>query len=323
MSEAQPTKSDTRPKGSPDQLVERIKRHYNNVTDRYIAIWGEHMHHGLFNEPNDTKAQAQINVINALLDISKLSRNAKVLDLGCGVGGTSRHLAKEHGCAVTGITISSHQLSLANSMTAAAVRKSSPSSQPPPKASATNEPMQFPGGGSARFLELEAAAIGSHFDKDSLDCVWVCEALHHMPNKADIFKDVFALLAPGTSSTFVLAEWFKAPGLSSQQEEQFIRPIEKGMLAQPLNTTSDYVAMAESAGFKVRQAPLDVSQKTSPTWSSNRAVVHQNPFTALGTWLLGLTLGRDGLGYVSGMKAMKRGYDAKAFQYALLCFEKP
>ena len=52
-----------------------------------------------------------------MLDKSDLPKASKVLDVGCGVGGTSRFLAKHHACTVTGITISGEQVKLARQIT--------------------------------------------------------------------------------------------------------------------------------------------------------------------------------------------------------------
>ena len=224
---------------------------------------GQHIHHGYFNDQHEDKSQVQVNLINALLEISSLGRNSKVLDIGCGVGGTSRFLAKELSCAVTGITISSRQVDLAQSLTAAEIK-----SLPSPKSTQTpgaGDFMHYPNAGSARFLELDAANMSSRFDKETFDCVWICEALYHIPDKERVFADAFSLLAPG-GSKLIIADWFKAPDLDSQKEAQYISPIEAGMLTQPLHTMDEYVAMAEKAGFSVRQAPKDITQKVSPTW---------------------------------------------------------
>ena len=40
-----------------------------------------------------------------------------MLDVGCGLGGTSRFLAREHACEVTGITISGRQAEMAQKLT--------------------------------------------------------------------------------------------------------------------------------------------------------------------------------------------------------------
>ena len=79
---------------------------------------GEHIHHGYFLRPEDTKEMAQVQLIELLLQLSSLSRRSNVLDVGCGIGGTTRYLAREYGCSVTGITISGAQVQMARTFTA-------------------------------------------------------------------------------------------------------------------------------------------------------------------------------------------------------------
>jgi len=74
---------------------------------------GEHIHHGYFLNSSDTKGVAQIHQMELLLQQSKIPYSSTVLDVGFGLGGTARYLAKNHGCNVLGITLSSKQVELA------------------------------------------------------------------------------------------------------------------------------------------------------------------------------------------------------------------
>lgn len=199
---------------------------------------------------------------NYLFKISGLQSGSRVLDVGCGIGGTSRFLAKSHGCAVTGITISGHQVDMARRITAADVNALLPSE----KSVAPDEEgvVTYPDAGSTRFLELDAHVMSARFDEGTFDCVWICEALYHMREKEAIFSSAFSLLAPG--GTLVLAEWFKAPELTNQQQKKDIAPIEKGMLTQRLRTLDEYLRIAETAGFRLRQEPINVSKQVARTW---------------------------------------------------------
>ena len=80
--------------------------------------------------------------------LDKLSPNTTVLDVGCGIGGSSRILAKEYGFAVTGITISPRQVKRAQALT--------------------------PTGVSAQFRVDDAMALS--FPDASFDVVWSIEA---------------------------------------------------------------------------------------------------------------------------------------------------
>ena len=49
--------------------------------------------------------------------LDKLPRGSRILDVGCGIGGSSRILAKYYGFNVTGITISPAQVKRAKELT--------------------------------------------------------------------------------------------------------------------------------------------------------------------------------------------------------------
>ncbi|KAI0381793.1 S-adenosyl-L-methionine-dependent methyltransferase [Hypomontagnella monticulosa] len=303
--------------GSFDSLKERIKKHYEIASDYYYSLWGQHIHHGLFKSADETKEQAQVNLINYLLRISALPTGAKVLDVGCGVGGTSRFLAKERGCQVTGITISGRQVQIAKQITGTETGGS--------KVTSPTDFFKYPEeagkGGTVRFLELDAEKMLDHFrpstgEVQTFDCVWISEALSHLPNKELFFSSSFALVK--SRGLLVIADWFKAPDLSPQQIEGDIKPIEDGMLLPRLYTSDEYVAMAEKAGFKARQTPVDISKDVAKTWDISWSLV-----ASPSLWAFAISQGRDGLAFLQAFRAMRRGYANGTFRYAVMCFEKP
>ncbi|KAI8634143.1 tocopherol O-methyltransferase [Xylariaceae sp. FL1651] len=296
-------------------LKERIKKHYEIASDYYYSLWGQHIHHGYFKSPTETKEEAQVNLIKYLLEISDLPRGARVLDVGCGIGGTSCFLAREHGCSVTGITISGRQVEIAKKLTQAETSTSSASPSPDINA--------YSSGGECRFIELDAEKMLKHFSADGkpttqFDCVWISEALSHFPDKPLFFRSAFELLEPGKSSRLVIADWFKAPQLSPEQERDDIQPIEDGMLLPQLCTADQYVEMAQKAGLKVRQAPIDISSEVAKTWDISWALV-----SSPSLWLFAISQGRDGLAFLQAFRAMRRGYANGTFRYAIMYFEKP
>ena len=98
-------------------------------------------------------------------------------------------------------------------------------------------------GGKVRFIELDAEKMGEYFSSSSsssfsspqqsggvqeqqggFDVVWISEALSHFPNKALFFRNAHQLLRPG--GKLVLADWFKAEGLSEKEFDADVKPIE-------------------------------------------------------------------------------------------------
>jgi MPBQ/MSBQ methyltransferase len=106
---------------------------------------------------------------------------AKVLDVGCGVGGTSRYLAKKLGpnAAVTGITLSPNQVKRATELA------------------------QEQGVENAKFTVMNALEM--EFPDNSFDIVWACESGEHMPDKEAYINEMMRVLKPG--GKFVMATW--------------------------------------------------------------------------------------------------------------------
>ena len=179
---------------------------------------GEHIHHGYFLEPTDTKEKAQIQLIELLLERSEVPAGSTVLDVGCGIGGTSRYLAKVHGCHVTGVTISGRQVEIAKKL----------SLETTDAVVSEKNGTTMLGEGSVRFLELDAEKMGDFFtvepNKAIFDCVWISEAMSHLPNKELFFQNAALLLNPG--GKLVVADWFKNEGLTEKQMDADIKPIE-------------------------------------------------------------------------------------------------
>ncbi|KAK9836067.1 hypothetical protein WJX84_001705, partial [Apatococcus fuscideae] len=101
---------------------------YDDWTDEGVLeyFWGEHIHLGHYNSQEQQKAwkqpiwtgrfpkdfkQAKFDFIDEMLAWSQSEQPTNILDVGCGIGGTSRHLAaKFPNAKVTGITLSPQQV---------------------------------------------------------------------------------------------------------------------------------------------------------------------------------------------------------------------
>ncbi|KJR89150.1 tocopherol O-methyltransferase [Sporothrix schenckii 1099-18] len=311
-------------------LKDRIKLHYDLASDYYVSLWGEHIHHGYWptdeSKAKESKETAQTNLIRLLLSISGLdkpdsaAKELSVLDVGCGVGGTSRYLASDLGARVTGITISTRQVELATKLAEQlAAEGTAPTPAPAPTAAdaAAVDGFIAVGKGHVRFLELDAEKMGAYFaaDADRFDVVWISEALSHFPDKALFFRNAYRVLKPG--GKLVLADWFKAEGLDTAAFDNDIKPIEDGMLLPPMCTQAGYVQLATEAGLRVLAPPKDISNDVKQTWDLSWALV-QKP----ALWAFALSQGRDGIAFLQAFRAMRRGYANGTFRYAVMSFEK-
>jgi tocopherol O-methyltransferase len=90
-----------------------IIEHYDLVSPYYRSLWGEHLHHGYWIRGDESKEEAQLQLIEHLAELAKIRPGWEILDIGCGYGGSSLYLAKNYNAAVTGITISPVQAEMA------------------------------------------------------------------------------------------------------------------------------------------------------------------------------------------------------------------
>ena len=77
------------------------------------------MHHGYYIPENRTDhVQAQIDLIDEVLRWSDVDGDKvkRVVDVGCGIGGSSRHIAAKYGCQANGITLSPYQANRGNEL---------------------------------------------------------------------------------------------------------------------------------------------------------------------------------------------------------------
>lgn len=171
-----------------------VAKEYDEWTQDGILeyYWGEHIHLGYYNEEEMAAGYKKKNFIQAKYDFidemaslggisAETDGNAKVLDVGCGVGGTSRFLAKKLGpnAQVTGITLSPNQVKRATEL---AVEQKVP---------------------NANFLVKNALEMD--YPDNTFDIVWACESGEHMPDKKKYIDEMMRVLKPG--GKFVMATW--------------------------------------------------------------------------------------------------------------------
>src|SRR6476646_6141538 len=82
-----------------------IRGHYDLTTPFYRLFWGPHIHHGLW-EANESPRVAQLQLTEQLATLARITAGQHLVDIGCGMGASSIHLAKTRDCHCLGVTIS-------------------------------------------------------------------------------------------------------------------------------------------------------------------------------------------------------------------------
>lgn len=229
------------------QSANSVANSYDRWTEDGILefYWGEHIHLGYYGLPPQRKdfLTAKADFVHEMVrwgGLDKLPPGTTVLDVGCGIGGSSRILARDYGFAVTGITISPQQVERAQQLTSAEL--------------------------DVQFLVDDAMALS--FPDASFDVVWSIEAGPHMPDKAIFAKELMRVLKPG--GIMVMADW--------NQRDDRQKPLnfwEKPVMQQLLDQWSHpafssiegFSELLEATGLVEGEVTTaDWTKQTLPSW---------------------------------------------------------
>ena len=73
-----------------------IADHYDELDPFYRDIWGQHVHHGLWLNGNETSEEAVRKLVELVAQKAELRRDERVIDIGCGYGALAAFLAVRH-----------------------------------------------------------------------------------------------------------------------------------------------------------------------------------------------------------------------------------
>ena len=168
-----------------------------------------------------------------------LDATKRVLDVGSGVGGTSRCLAQEFGCRVTGIDLTDEYCRAAAMLSAKT--------------------------GLARLVDFrQGDATELSFDDQTFDVVWTEHVAMNIPDKARLYKEMHRVLKPGgtlaiydvlagpTSPVLFPVPWARTPDTSFLVSPNELRQLlgEAGFTVADWSDTTDaarawFVSLAE------------------------------------------------------------------------------
>jgi len=164
-------------------LKEGIASFYDESSGIWEAVWGEHMHHGFY-APGERAGsfsrhlEAQDDMIEKSLELcgaddvaarcAAQGRRMRVIDFGCGIGGSARYIARKYNASVVGYTLSPEQARRGNELSA------------------------------GLDVELRAAdATATDLEDGAFDLVWSMESGEHMPDKPKFVHELGRLCRPG------------------------------------------------------------------------------------------------------------------------------
>ena len=227
-------------------LYRQIQQFYDVSTPLWERTWGEHMHHGYYGAAGihrKDRQQAQVDLIDELLTWGQVNAPQSILDAGCGVGGSSRHLARQYSARVIGVTLSPVQARRAQERTGAL-------------------------GLEERISFVVADALATPFEDQQFDLIWSLESGEHFPNKVKFLQECYRLLKPG--GQLLMATWCHRPtdslaGPLTVDEVEHLDAIYRNYALPYVISLPEYAAIAQSREFQgVRTA--DWSEAVAPFW---------------------------------------------------------
>ena len=260
-----------------------IRGHYDLSTPFYRLLWGPHIHHGLW-DADETPREAQLQLTERLATLAGIQAGQQMVDIGCGMGASSIHLAKTRGCRSLGVTISPLQRSWA---TLAA------------RWHRVVNRVEF------RCADAEQLEL----PWQSLDVVWSVECTEHLFDKPRFFERAAAWLKPG--GTMAICAWLAGDELNADHAEQ-VHKVCEGFFCPSLGTAGDYTRWMEQSGVQVEHC-LDWTARVSRTWEICRERVRRSRVR----WLAHL-VGQDSVLFLDRFDTILGAYQNGAMKYG--CF---
>ena len=214
----------SRPRLNEDEIV----AYYDSCEPDYSLVWGlrDHlcMHYGYWEEDTKSLAQAVTRLNEKLAEHGRITATDRVLDAGCGVGGSAIFLARNRGCRVHGITLSAGQVETC-------------------RRNAARQGVEH----LTRFDRCNYLATG--LPAASFDVVWAVESVCYAFDKADFLREAIRVLRPG--GRLVLADFFSVPmDGRPPRDRRLMQKWTRSWAIREYAVTEDFERQMQQAGFR-------------------------------------------------------------------------
>ncbi len=208
------------------------------------------MHAGFWDETTKNLHEALMKENEVLANIARISASDRVLDAGCGFGGSAIYLAQKIGCEVVGINLGESQLQRAKQY--AAQKKLA---RPP------------------EFLVMDY--MHTTFPDASFDVVWGIESICYAKDKSQFIREAWRLLKPG--GRLIVADGFHVRNEYTPEEKRLLAKAVNGWAVDSMESIPNFARYLQETGFR------NISQKDATPLvlpSSRRLFMYSFPAIA-------------------------------------------
>ncbi|MCO5599933.1 hypothetical protein L7F22_054040 [Adiantum nelumboides] len=206
-----------------------VNGYYDGATQLYEYGWGANFHFARY-YPGEQFYQAIARHEHYLAHSMGLKRKMRVLDVGCGVGGPAREIARFADVEIVGLNNNAYQVERANKYT---------------KKAGLEDQVSFVKGD---FMKLK-----EQFGENAFDAVYAIEATCHAPTWEGVYGEILSVLKPG--GIFGVYEWCMTDAWDSKNAEhkKIAHGIELGDGIPEMRTIAQARNALKTVGFEILQ----------------------------------------------------------------------
>ena len=240
------SKSDKRLRGELDDEdydhAEIVNDYYDLCHELMEYGWGDSLHFAPI-ATNESLENAVVRHQRLMIEKLELEESMRVIDVGCGVGGPMRRVAKEAGVTVYCINNNEYQLSQAKLKNEAA---------------GLNHLAEYV---KCSFMDM------SSLDANMFDAGYAIESTCHAPDKQHAFAEIFRVLKPGArlwGQEMCLTDNFEP---ANARHQTLKNELMRGIALKDIASFREVNNMLEAVGFEILEAnDLAVNEESSTAW---------------------------------------------------------
>lgn len=203
----------------------QIAAYYDYTVPFYDMFWHgstNALHYGFSDASTTTFDDQLLNTNCFLAEVAQIRRGERVLDSGCGIGGSAFWLARNVGAEVVGITLSERQARRARKLAA-----------------------RYRLEDRTRFLVRNV--LDSELEDASFDVVWAIESACYLQHSDDFVRTAYRLLRPG--GRLVVADGFLLRAPRTAQEGRWLDDFAEGLVLPGLTPIQSFGERLSRWGF--------------------------------------------------------------------------